>query len=331
MKTVRKILVAFLMFVYFISTSSGAIAEWELISVESVEVQYETQVKVSLNNEIDVNALSDDDITILHDINVSSSDIDPADARKVLISLDEALEENSIYNIITIKWIDGSMDFQTENNLEWEEIFNESAEGIESVFIIDPKSIEVTYYDPIVEAETDLKLFRDLPIISVNSLSNTQIEIGTVESLNVSNNYIFMLIGAKNIDNSDAEIESGIYNFETPSYLDEVPVQEEEVNLNAAEEEEEVETPVQEVVIEEAQAEEIVVVEEEVAEVSVQETVTTTETEEVSEATEEAPQESNIEAVAAEATAVPETGTASSIMILITMLLAFGVHMKKRK
>jgi len=237
MKTVRKLLTAMLILIYTVWTTANVVAEWEPISIDSLEVQYEKHINVSLNNEIDINALSsNDDVKILHDISVLGSDLDPADPRKALIHLDQELAKDSKYNLIAIEGADGSMDIETGSNLEWEDIYNEAGEWIESISIIDPKNIEVTFFEAITEIEISLKLFRDLPIDSLENISNTQIWVKTTEKLATSNNYIFMLIGAKNLDNSEAVIDNGIYNFETPSYLEQAPL-EETVNLNAATEE----------------------------------------------------------------------------------------------
>ncbi len=334
MKTVRKLLIALLVLIYTVSTSGNVLAEWEPISVDSLDVTHEKSINVSLNNEIDVNALSEWDMKLLHDIVVLDSSLDSADSRKALINLDQDLSSDSVYNLITIEGTDGSMDFETWANLEWEEIYNESGEWIESIFIIDSKNLEVTYFEPITETEVNLKLFRDASIKNLESDTNTEIRVETMEVLKASSNYIFMLISAKNIDNSDATIENGIYNFETPAFLDDAPLAEEDLNLNAATEEWTEPVTTEEVVNEEIieiPAEEVVVVEEEIVQEEAVEADATVIEENVTKAGNVITEESNIEEVAAGATAVPETGTASTLMIFLTMLLAFWVHMKRRK
>jgi hypothetical protein len=343
MKSVRKFLIALLIMTYIVSTSGNILAA-ELISVASVEVEYDTKVTASLDNEIDTASLSSEDVKILHDISILGTDLDSADARKALVSLNEELSENAVYNLITIEWPDSSMDFKTGTNLAWEDIYNELGEWIESIYIIDPKNIEVTYFDPISDSELVVKIFRDLTIESLESISNTQIWVITSEELLVNNDYIFMLLEASNLDNSTAIIESGIYNFNTPASLEQAPVVEpdlnaasEEVTTSSMETEEEKSGEMTETQSENSQQESIA------SKTDVSSTTAEADSNKQVQAEEwitkasgsttdnESVEESNIAAIAAEATAVPETGTTTSVMIFLTMLLALGIHMKRRK
>jgi hypothetical protein len=144
--------------------------------------------------DVDADKLTKEEIKIMHDIVVSSVELDIADAKKATVFLASELRQNTKYNLISVFGMDGSMDFEIGSSLEAEEIMNMADEGIKSINIIDSKNIEIVYFDAITTNELELKLLEDMNIESIQTESNSSVDIKTTSDLEKENNYIFMLL-----------------------------------------------------------------------------------------------------------------------------------------
>ena len=69
---------------------------------------------------MNVNAkeLTEEEIKIMHDIVISSVELDVADAKKATVFLASELLANTQYNLISVFGMDGSMDFEIPSDLE---------------------------------------------------------------------------------------------------------------------------------------------------------------------------------------------------------------------
>lgn len=327
MKHLRKLFTLVIIWLILCNTLSSVIAEWNPISIEWLEVQDNRNIYVTVDNEIETNSLSPSEIKLLHDIALSTSELDIANAKKAVVSLDFDLSTNTSYNLISITWVDWSIVFETWDNLNGEEIPNTLDDGIESITIIDPNNIEVYYYDAIDSSEIELKLLKDVSIESISRESDTEFRVKTSEFLKTESNYIFMLLAAKNIDNSEAEIENGIYNFDTPLQLEKAS---EEVistpDLNAASEIQD-STPIMPDDSEEQSESKTELKNQEMSEWS------NKEEDYIQDdwSDQNTASGSNIEVVASEATTVPEAGPATHILMILTLLCALWIHFKMKK
>jgi hypothetical protein len=187
------------------------------VSVTDLQVNDSRTIVIELDEEIDTSILESNDIKIMHDIMLESPEIDLDDSKRITVELKTPLDRNTIYNLISISGVDGSMDFETEASLDNEEIMNTKDEGIKSITILNPNVLEVYYYEPIEENEVELKLLRDMSIDTITSESESESEfiVSPVAKLLPSNNYIFMLLSAIGPEGDDAEISNGIFDFST--------------------------------------------------------------------------------------------------------------------
>ena len=332
MKIMKKVLVGTIATLCFISNISYSFAEW--VSITDITVLDTKNIVATLDMDIDTEMLTKEEIKIMHDIAVSSVELDVADANKATVYLASELRQDTKYNLISVFGMDGSMDFEIGSNIEAAEIMNTADEWIKSINIIDSKNLEVIYFDAITSNELELKLLEDMNIESILAESNSSIDITTASDLEKESSYIFMLLSVVWLEWAVLEIENGIYDFETSA------------DITVASPNEVVEEVVQEEVAEEIVVEEAVVSTEN--QTQNEEVVIDTETivvdqnmwndgeEEVdlnaaAEGDENLTLDKNIDEVAATATEVPSTWAATGILILFTLWATALAGFRRRK
>lgn len=322
MKTTKKILVLAMAMLCFMSNISYSFADW--VSITDIDVIDTRNITATLDIDVDADKLTKEEIKIMHDIVVSSVELDLADAKKATVFLSSELRQNTKYNMISVFGMDGSMDFEIGASLGAKEIMNVSDEGIKSINIIDSKKIEVVYFDAITTDELELKLLEDMNIESIQAESNSSVDITTASDLEKENSYIFMLLSVVWLEWADIEVEDGIYDFETPA----------DIIIASSQ------------VVEEAVQESVVITEDNTSNEAefVAEAEATTEVQNewnevenevelnaAGEWVDNLSLEKNIDEVAAAATEVPSTWTASSLLMLFTLWATVLVGCRRRK
>lgn len=324
MKIMKKVLVGTIAALCFISSAPYSFAE--SVSITDVTVVDTRNVTATLDNDIDADKLTKEDIKVMHDIVISSVELDVADAKKATVFLASELRQNTIYNLISVFGMDGSMDFEIGSSLQEEEILNTSDEGIKSINIIDSKNLEVVYFDAITTNELELKLLEDMNIDSLQAQSNSSISVTTASDLEIENSYIFMLLSVAWLEWADVKVESGIYDFETTA------------NITVASSNEVVEEEI--VIIEEEIQNEDIVIESDTSVIENEEIVNEEIVNEIQAETEvdlnaaaegNLSLDKNIDEVAASATEVPSTWAATGLLILLTLWATALVGFRKRK
>lgn len=321
--------------------SGTAYSQEAEISVQNISVKDSKNIEVMLDAKIDTSELVEGDMKLMHDIAIENIESDSIDKTKVMVRLSYDLMENTSYNLITISWGEWSMVFETPSSLAGEELMNAEETWIRSITIVDQKNFEVQYDEDVFEDDLELKILWDISVSDISPISSEEYMIETTQDLNENSNYIYMLLSALTQEWSQANISQwwGIYNFETPTELETAQDSQEQIetdqdiSLNAASEED-------------ASAWETTQAS---TNDDTMETQMESETPELTEVTEaETPAEwsnlykeenvtkwwspaSNLSEVAGSATTVPETGTATWILILFTLMCSFGIHMKMRK
>lgn len=335
MKTIRKILTYIVMVMVLVSNISYSVAEWEGVAISTVEVKDSKNITITLDKELETSTLTSEEVKVMHDVTIEKAELDIADAKKVVLTLASELSRNTTYNLISLVWVDGSMDFETASDLSWE-IMNTWSEGIKSINIIDEKTIEVMYHEAITSNEVELKLLEDMNIESITPDSTVIFSVTTLWELEKENNYIFMLLAGSTPSGEEAVIEYGIFDFATGA---DIPVASSE---NEAEVVEIQETAnIEDTSTETTTADTINISDEDNNQEAAINTMETgsqdsamewedIELNSAAEWDENLILEKNIDEVAAEATEVPETGAATNATILITLGLA-GMAMFRRK
>lgn len=217
-----KILVSLLVIGFTFSLwSSYGWEDSDGLSIEDTIVVNSTQIDVILNKDISLNDLDSEDVKVMHDVSLESSELDIADARKVTINLKSSIKINTVYNLISVFWMDGSIDFETKENLDWESIMNQEEEWIKSINIVNPNTIEVFFFDTVKSTEVEFKILEDLNVLELDFKADSEksFYIELESKLETESSYILMVLAANDLNWLELEIENWIFDFETSSEL----------------------------------------------------------------------------------------------------------------
>lgn len=278
------------------------------------------------------------EVKVLNDMSIAFATPNEDEDSSVILTLDEPLEKDTEYSLLTVFGADGSIDFKTGDTLEGIEIMNpevdEIGQSIESISLVDVNSIEVTYTEELEWGDFEFKLLSDIEVESLNPIDEDTISVTLWGALSTDKNYIFMVLALQDALSQDVELDEGIYNFVSPSEISdpvatqewddsleveldedtEVSLDEEieaEVDLNAAYNE--LESPAESVDLLDANIDRVV--EDAVEAEEMQETA----------------EEQTLETVALSATATPETGAETGVLILLTLFINTFYYFSRRK
>jgi len=182
------------------------------------------------------------DIKILKDIKIERAEKDFEASNMVNITLGDELRKNTSYNLLSIFWADGSIDFSTEESLENVEIINNDPANtsIEKIVINDSTDITVYYTLPLDSEEFEYKLFLEIEEQNIAKVWNA-VELEFIDLLTSNSNYTIILLSLEDMMGKKINFDDGLFDFTTGEI--EVVEQMEEVQqevideLNAAGEE----------------------------------------------------------------------------------------------
>lgn len=169
------------------------------------------------------------DVKVLSDMEIISSERDLEDSKKVNIFLWWwKVAENTSYSLLTVVWAEWSIDFETKEDFVWAEILNTEAleaQWIESVVIRDPLTIEVFYKDVLSSTEFEYKLLANIEVNKIEKLApdNNDVRVSLSSKLQVSRDYILMLINLMDKDEQKVDFNDGIFDFSTLDTIKETP------------------------------------------------------------------------------------------------------------
>ena len=257
----------------------------------------------------------------------------------VTITLDGELQKDTEYSLLTVFGADGSIDFTTSDTIEGVEILNsdtdEIGQSIDSITLLDRKTIEVTYTEELDGSDFEFKLLSDMEVASIGAVDENTIAVNLADKVLPEQNYILMVLALQDALAQDVQLEEGIFDFTSPADVaspadmlsveetTEEPVEAISENTELSEDEAEVElnaafnnldTPDESVQLLDAEGidkivEDAVKAEEE-AEITVEHTV---------------------ESVAMSATATPETGAETWVLIMLTLFINTFYYFSRRK
>jgi hypothetical protein len=100
---------------------------------------------------------------------VASSEKDLDNAKKITVKLDEELDFGGFdYSLFSVSSIDTSIDFNLSSSTSGEVKNTVTGEdGIDSIKIVDAKTIEVNLRKPLTTDLTDLKLLKEVKVASM--------------------------------------------------------------------------------------------------------------------------------------------------------------------
>lgn len=266
------------------------------------------------------------EVKVLNDMSISFANQDEEDEYTAIVTLDEPLEKNTEYSLLTVFGADGSIDFKTTDTLEWIEILNSETDeiwqSIESITLVDVNSIEVVYTEELTGEDFEFKLLSDLEVASVNTVDEDTIAVNLKSEMSANKNYIFMVLSLQDALSQDVELEEWIYNFTTSAEISKAISKEassESENEKATEEKEGLLQP------------------EEDLNAAYKELDTPTEANNLLDADIDAVVEQAVEAeqtlesVALSATVTPETWAETTLLIILTLFINTFYYFSRRK
>ncbi len=297
------------------------------LGVEKIDVLDENTLSLTLSDNPNVKVGDvDAEITILNDMKLRGSLLSDSDTKKIDILLENPLQPNTKYSLLTLAGTQGSIDFETPAGVEWfiqENISSIQDEDISMIEIVDDRTISVSYNQELSEGIYEFKLLAESTVTNIQKVNYDDAEILiTLEPTLISEqDYILMIIDMKDVDGNYLEFDTGIYDFTTP-------VIESSADTQTSTDNDQLSASWAQVIDTNVEAEGSL----DVMQIDT-ETVWDVELnaagEEVS--LENAQDESNIEEVALAATGTPDTGAATWVLILATLFINSFYYIARRK
>ncbi len=215
MVKIKNILLVILVSIFFIFSFNEVNAS-EITSVKAIDNQ---TIDVNVSN---ISSLADWeiawDVKLLNDIQILSAKKDDANLKKVVVLLwDNKLIKNKSYSLLTVFGSEGSIDFDTKDNLIWVDVLNSEKtewQNIDHIFIKDASTIEIYYKDNIAWTDFEYKLLSNIDIENITKRSNILV-IKTKDILKSNSSYIVMLISIMDTNSKEVEFDDGIFDFST--------------------------------------------------------------------------------------------------------------------
>ena len=222
MKHFSKIIAVALIAILIYGTQSLYSSE---IVIEEIRVQGTHNIDIILSENPNVWEWVQEDIelVILEDVKLRGGILASTDTWSVELITEELLTPNTQYSLLALSGAEGSIDFTTPAWVEWyvaNNFTSMKSDDIDSVEILDERTILVTFRQELTSLDYDFKLFAELDIAEVRK-DDFQLPVLSVEtntSLKSETSYLLMFIDMFDIDWRMIQFDTGIYDFHTPEF-----------------------------------------------------------------------------------------------------------------
>ncbi len=206
-KTKTKIIAA--VFAWVLSLTGYAHAA----NITSVDVSDANTLKVSFSG-VTLEEAPTGEVKVLKDMSVTSAVKDAGNAKVVNIGLATDLVAGSSYSLISIFGAEGSMDFSLGQSLSNVEIANTDATStIAKVVVKDSKNVSVYFKSDIAGSEFEFKILSNLGVDSLGADIDGGLLVKTTAAIESNKAYILMVVSLKNAAGVDIAVEDGIFDF----------------------------------------------------------------------------------------------------------------------
>lgn len=189
------------------------------VEVSWVDVVDTKTLSVEFSGKLDNGVSADSDVKIFKDMNVVSAEKDLNNAKKVKLTLWEDLDFGGYeYSLFSVSSIETSMDFAL-NSTSSGKVTNEADTWIESIDIVDAKTLEINLKDDKANI-TDFKLLKEVKIESM-FYDSWALNVQTSSELHSNGNYFFMFVALKDNNGKEIEVTNSMYDFSTGELMTE--------------------------------------------------------------------------------------------------------------
>ncbi len=194
------------------TTTSSTSAE-----VSWVDVVDSNTLSVNFSGNLTNGVSETSDVKLFKDMKVASSEKDLDNAKKITVKLDEELDFGGFdYSLFSVSSIDTSIDFNLSSSTSGEVKNTVTGEdGIDSIKIVDAKTIEVNLRKPLTTDLTDLKLLKEVKVASM-FFDVWTLNVKTTTPLLWNSDYFFMFVSLKDKIGSEIRVSNSMYDFKTP-------------------------------------------------------------------------------------------------------------------
>ena len=207
-------------------TQTGSTQTWSVetttntsVEVSWVDVVDAKTLSVEFSGKLDNGVSADSDVKIFKDMNVVSAEKDLNNAKKVKLTLWEDLDFGGYeYSLFSVSSIETSMDFAL-NSTSSGKVTNEADTWIESIDIVDAKTLEINLKDDKANI-TDFKLLKEVKIESM-FYDSWALNVQTSSELHSNGNYFFMFVALKDNNGKEIEVTNSMYDFSTGELMTE--------------------------------------------------------------------------------------------------------------
>lgn len=195
-----------------------------IVGINQIDIQDENTVNAIFSENPDIEAGEvQAEIKILHDMSLRGAVVKAGSSDKVEIFLDTDILANTKYSILTISGAEGSIDFETPEDVIWFTGFSleeGDSQRIESVEIEDARTLLITYAQDVVASSFDYKLLAEKKIQKIEKLNQDvpSLTMTLEPPLESSEDYILMFIDLKDSEGEIIEFDTGIYDFTAPTF-----------------------------------------------------------------------------------------------------------------
>lgn len=214
MKIVKLIFV--LIITFFLSFN--AFAENNDISIIDIDSKNSNLLKIFFDKSIETNSTDiTSDIKVFRDLSNEKISIDLENDKLAHLKLEENLELNTSYSLLSVYWAEWTIDFKIDNIIDWIEIKWNNSNWIEKIIISDPKTLNIYFTNSIEWDSIDIKLLReyDIESLKINTENNKELDIYLKNELYNDSKYIVMIFSIITQENLNYSILNSIYDFIT--------------------------------------------------------------------------------------------------------------------
>lgn len=312
MRVIKKWLSAILIISCIFSIHSLYSAE---VMVESIFIKDSQTLDIVLseNPNMQVGIQDETEIVVLEDVKLAWGILQSEGSKQVELRTETPLQPSTRYSLLTLSGTEGSIDFETPAGVEWYKASNFTSmksDDIDSIEIINENTLLVNYRQDLTWFNFTFKLFAEVDVAEVRK-DDFQLPVLTLamdKPLLSETDYILMFIDMRDAEGSVVEFDTGIYDFTTEIFEEELSDEMIERDTSLYQDEEL--TP-----------EEIAELE---ANILAEETLLN--------AAPEVELEGNIEEMAQNMSATdPEAGAGTGILILLTLIINAFFYKARRK
>lgn len=188
------------------------------ISIIDVDATNSNVLKIFMDRDLETNSADlTSDIKIFKDLNTETIIKDLENDKLLSINLSEDIKNNSSYSLLSVYWVEWSIDFRIDDLINWLEIIWNDTDWVEKISIINSRQLNVVFKNSIISDDVDVKILREYNIDSLqfNIDNKKELDVYLADKLSITSKYLVMVFSITTTENIVYTIWNSIYDFNT--------------------------------------------------------------------------------------------------------------------